>query len=122
MFVAFLSCPRCGAEHDHTKPHNVCDCGSPLLVEYDMTAVARAADADIIAARAPTMWRYEEFLPVPDPDDVVSLDEGFTPLVDASALGEAIGIENLLIKDESPNPTGTFKARGASCGISMCAS
>jgi threonine synthase len=86
-----------------------------------MTQIARAADPDQVATRAPTMWRYHEFLPLDDPEDAVSLDEGFTPLVFAGALGELAGVPNLLIKDESPNPTGTFKARGASCGISMCA-
>jgi threonine synthase len=119
VFVSYLSCPRCDAEHDANLLHNVCDCGSPLLVEYDNSAILSEADADEIATRAPTMWRYREFLPVVNEEDIVSLDEGFTPLVNASALGEQIGVPDLLIKDESPNPTGTFKARGASCGMSM---
>jgi threonine synthase len=65
------------------------------------------------------MWRYREFLPVGDPADVVSLGEGGTPLLRPSALGARIGIPGLLVKDDGLNPTGTFKARGASCGISM---
>ena len=74
---------------------------------------------DALAARPPGMWRYRELLPVDDTDSVVSLGEGGTPLLRPAALGARIGIPGLLVKDDGLNPTGTFKARGASCGISM---
>lgn len=119
--VAHLECPRCFETFDASKPQNVCEaCEGPLLVAYDMRALMAEADADEIATREPTMWRYREFLPVQDEENIVSLGEGFTPLIDAGALGEPVGLPNLIIKDEGLNPTGSFKARGASCGISRC--
>ncbi len=119
--VTHLSCPRCDASYDANVPANVCtECGSPLLVEYDIGAVSRLADPDEIAEREPTMWRYLEFLPIDTEENIISLGEGFTPLIDAGWLGEQIGVPELIIKDEGLNPTGSFKARGASCGISRC--
>jgi threonine synthase len=118
-FVTDLTCPRCGRRHEARAPRNLCDCGGPLLVEYDLDAVGAATTKDTVAARAPGMWRYRELLPVDDVDAAVSLGEGGTPLLRPFALGSRIGIPALLVKDEGLNPTGTFKARGASCGISM---
>ena len=112
-FVTHLECPRCDLQYDHTKPQNLCECGAPLLVEYDLDAIARHADKDEIASRAPTMWRYSEFLPADEPDEAVTLGEGMTPLLEI----EGLGIEQLFVKDEGLNPTGSFKARGASCGV-----
>jgi threonine synthase len=65
------------------------------------------------------MWRYREVMPVESDENVVSLGEGWTPLFDAPALGRAAGVENLLIKDVSLNPTQSFKARGMSAAVSM---
>jgi threonine synthase len=65
------------------------------------------------------MWRYADLLPVADPARAVSLGEGLTPLLPAGELGRSIGLPGLMVKDEGPNPTGTFKARGASCGVTM---
>jgi threonine synthase len=64
------------------------------------------------------MWRYREVLPLDRPEAAISLGEGFTPLVPASELGRSIGLPSLMVKDEGRNPTGTFKARGAACGVS----
>ena len=100
-------------------PQNLCDCGRPLLVEYDLEAVGAAATKEAVAARPFDMWRYRELLPVEDSADVVSLGEGGTPLLRPGALGSRIGLPRLHVKDDGLNPTGTFKARGASCGISM---
>jgi threonine synthase len=118
-FVTYLTCPHCGRRHEARVPQNVCSCGSPLLVEYDLEAVGAGATKEAIAARGSGMWRYRELLPVERETDVVSLGEGGTPLLHPSALGARLRIPELLVKDEGPNPTGTFKARGASCGISM---
>jgi threonine synthase len=118
-FVTYLSCPRCGERHDAGEPHNVCICGSPLLVEYDLDRAGATSSKADLAARSPTMWRYRELLPVPPGDEVVSMGEGFTPLLPAHRLGKATGLPELWVKDEGLNPTGTFKARGASCGMSM---
>jgi threonine synthase len=118
-FVSHLSCPRCGERHDAAHPHNVCTCGSPLLVEYDLGRVGGTLTKEDLAARSTTMWRYRELLPVPGQDGVISLGEGFTPLLPVPQLGDAVGLPHLWVKDEGLNPTGTFKARGASCGVSM---
>lgn len=118
-FVSHLSCPRCGDRHDAGKLHNVCTCGSPLLVEYDLDPVRGALVKDGLARREPTMWRYRELLPVPEGAEIVTLGEGLTPLVPVPRLGETVGIPDLWVKDEGLNPTGTFKARGAACGITM---
>ena len=118
-FVSHLSCPRCGERHDPSEPHNVCTCGSPLVVEYDLDRVGAAVHREDLAGRDPTMWRYRELLPAPGGAEVVSLGEGFTPLLPAHRLGSSVGLPGLWVKDDGLNPTGTFKARGASCGISM---
>jgi threonine synthase len=118
-FVTDLTCPRCGRRHEARAPQNLCSCGSPLLVEYDLEAVGGSTTKEAIASRPPDMWRYRELLPVETAADVVSLGEGATPLLRPTALGSRIGLPGLLVKDDGLNPTGTFKARGASCGISM---
>jgi threonine synthase len=118
-FVSHLSCPRCGERHDAGRPHNVCTCGSPLLVEYDLDRVRDTLLKGELESREPTMWRYRELLPVSEQAETVTLGEGFTPLVPVARVGRSLGLPDLWIKDEGLNPTGTFKARGAACGISM---
>lgn len=118
-YVSHLACPRCHRRHEPHVPQNLCPCGSPLLVEYDLEAVDIATTKGAVAARPAGMWRYRELLPIGDDADEVSLGEGGTPLLRPSALASRIGLPNLRIKDDGLNPTGTFKARGASCGISM---
>lgn len=118
-FVLGLSCSRCGARYPSGGIHGTCSCGGPLLVEYDLDAVAASTSPERIRERPPTMWRYRELLPVRERDPVVSLGEGMTPLHRADALAVPIGCTNVLVKDEGANPTGTFKARGAACGVTM---
>lgn len=100
-------------------PQNLCACGCPLLVEYDLEAVGAEASREAVAGRARGMWRFRELLPLGDDADPVSLGEGDTPMLRPAALGSRIGLPELRVKDDGLNPTGTFKARGASCGISM---
>lgn len=116
-FVTGLRCPRCGERHDHRQVHNVCGCGSPLLVDYDLQAVGRAVSPADLASRAPSMWRYGELLPVEDPEAIVTLGEGLTPMLERPSLAARLGLGRVWVKDEGANPTGSFKARGASCGI-----
>ena len=114
-----LECSSCGRSHEVDLPQNVCSaCGKVLFARYDLGAVRRALRREELAAREPTLWRYHELLPVRDPTNVTTLGEGFTPLLPAPRLGEAIGLARLLIKEEGLNPTGSFKARGMAVAVS----
>jgi len=88
----------------------------PLLARYDLNA-ARAWKRESLIGREPNMWRYREMLPLLPGDEPVTLGEGFTPLFHAKRLGESLGLTRLFIKDESLNPTNSFKARGQSAAI-----
>src|SRR3989441_10469140 len=117
--VTHLECGRCGRQFGPGKVYNLCDCGSPLLVRYDLGQAARTLSREGMARRPVTLWRYREVLPVARESSVVSLGEGFTPLLHARRLGEKLGLPNLYLKDESANPTGSFKARGLAVAVSM---
>jgi len=107
----------CGAPTlDPRGRHHLCACGAPLLARYDL-ASARAWDRDSLRGREPNMWRYRELMPVFADETPVSLGEGFTPLFHATRLGARLGMDRLSIKDESLNPTNSFKARGQSAAI-----
>lgn len=119
-FVSHLACSSCEATYPAERIHHLCTaCGSPLLVEYDLDRVGQAVKPHHLLERPATMWRYRELLPVTV--HPVSLGEGFTPLLPVPVLGERFGLPHLWMKDDGGNPTGTFKARGASAGISMAA-
>ena len=113
-----LVCPKCGDRSSPDVPRNLCSCGSPLLVEYDLAAIGRAFRKEMLAGREATMWRYWELLPVRERANLVSLGEGWTPIMPLARLGRELGLSGLLLKDEGLNPTGTFKARGAAAGVS----
>ena len=89
----------------------------PLLVRYHLDRVAAAWDKRSLADRPPTMWRYAEMMPLLDDGDPVTLGEGFTPLFHATSLGRQLGLSSLYVKDESLNPTNSFKARGLSAAV-----
>ncbi len=117
-YVDHLYCPKCSKKYDAMKVNNLCTCGSPLWAKYDIEGLKEKASKSEIKHRVGNMWRYHEFLPVASPENVVTLGEGFTPMIKAEQLGAEIGLDNLYIKNEGLNPTGTFKARGSSAGIS----
>jgi threonine synthase len=117
-FVTFLECPKCGQHLTADVPRNLCSCGSPLLVRYDLPAVKQAISKERVASRPRGLWRFHELLPGADPDCRVELGEGDTPLMRLPRLSQALGLERVLLKDEGLNPTGTFKARGAAMGVS----
>lgn len=119
--LAVLECSSTGAQYDPAAPQNLSSAGSTLFARYDLDAVRAAVTPDDIARRPANLWRYHELLPVQDADHVHGFDEGMTPLVDAPELGRRLGIPRLKIKDESPLPTGTFKARGAAVGVARAA-
>jgi threonine synthase len=117
-YFSHLECSRpCGAgPFDPRERHHLCACGAPLVARYDLHA-ARAWTRDSLRDREPTMWRYRELLPLFDGESPVTLGEGFTPLFHAERLGRSIGLARLYIKDESLNPTNSFKARGQSTAV-----
>ena len=117
-YFSHLECSvPCGAPPlDPRGRHHLCACGAPLFARYDL-GKARAWRRDALTGREPTMWRYRELLPLFDGEEPVTLGEGFTPLIHARSLGAALGLDRLYIKDESLNPTNSFKARGQSAAV-----
>ncbi len=116
--LSHLECALCGQEYDPEDLWNLCpECGKPLLCRYDLEG-ARAVSPVVLIGREPTMWRYRELLPLRDDRYKLTLGEGWTPLVHATRLGAEVGFGELYIKDESLNPTGSFKARGLGMAIS----
>jgi threonine synthase len=116
-YVTNLECAKCGATADATRLAGLCPIdGGPYLVRYDLDRL-RSVPRSMLAGRQASMWRYRELLPMDDPDNIVSLGEGNTPIVEPFTLRESLGLHRLFIKDEGLLPTGTFKARGAAVGV-----
>jgi len=118
MYVSHLKCPKCGGTYASEELNQLCTCGAPLLVEYDLQQIGRVFNKAMLKERRPDLWRYQELLPVKDAANIVSLGEGMTPLLHLKRLGREIGLPQLYLKDEGIIPTGTFKARGAAVGVS----
>lgn len=117
-YFTHLECSvPCGAgPYDPSRIHHLCSCGAPLLARYDLSQ-AQAWSTKTLADREPTMWRYREMMPLLGAEQPVTLGEGFTPLIHATRLGRAVGLNAVHIKDESLNPTNSFKARGLSAAV-----
>jgi threonine synthase len=121
-FFTHLACSvPCGAgPFDPRQSQHLCVCGAPLLAQYNLEA-ARRWSRSTLADREPSMWRYRELMPLFESgsglEAPVSLGEGWTPLIHAERLGRSLGLERLFIKDESLNPTNSFKARGLSAAV-----
>jgi len=116
----FVTHLECGMHHDRYEAdqlHGLSQAGKPLLVKYDLEALARSVSKTDLAARPATLWRYREFLPVRKSENIVSLGEIHTPLIPAPQLQGGSG--SLWIKDEGRLPTGSFKARGLCMAVSM---
>jgi threonine synthase len=121
-YFTHLECSvPCGqGPYDPGVEQHLCTCGAPLLARYDLAA-ARAWRRDSLSGREPTMWRYRELMPLAPGERPLTLGEGWTPLVHARRLGAALGLERLFVKDESLNPTNSFKARGLSAAVTRAA-
>ncbi len=117
-YVSHLECPKCHEVYPEHEVQQLCACGAPLLVRYDLEKVKTTLHKEDLVTRENSLWRYHELLPVKQEEDVVSLGEGMTPFVQMKKLGENMNIPNLYIKDEGIIPTGSFKTRGASVGVS----
>ena len=121
MNVTHLECANCHKNYEANKLHNLCvECGKPLLVRYDLEKAGQTLTKDSLRTREATLWRYREVLPVVNAENIVCLGEGFTPLLRTDKLAATLRIKlNLYIKDESVNPTQSFKARGMTAAVSM---
>jgi threonine synthase len=121
MKVTHLECALCHLHHEARTLQNLCvECGKPLLVRYDLEKAAQTLTRESLKNRQPNLWRYAEVLPVENAENVVSFGEGFTPLLKTERLAATLPTKlNLFIKDESVNPTQSFKARGMSAAVSM---
>jgi threonine synthase len=120
--LTHLECTYCGERFDADQLNTVCPaCGKVLYARYDLEKARYTLTPESLSRRRWDMWRYQEVLPVRDPSRIVSLGEGMTPLIPARRAGTAVGVPNLLLKDEGKNPTGSFKARGLGCAISRAA-
>src|SRR5438874_3660308 len=121
MFLTHLTCTSCGLRHEWKHLQNLCSaCQKPLAATYDLEKIRRALTPEFLTSRREkSLWRFRELLPLPANTEPISLGEGGTPLLRAKRFGEKSGMENLWIKDESQNPTQTFKARGMSVAVSM---
>ena len=117
--LTHLECSKCGERHDADQVQTVCKkCGKPLFARYDLERAKETLTKRELVGRVSSMWRYREILPVRRSENVVTLGEGWTPLIPTRRLGESLGLKNLLVKDEGIIPTGSFKARGLSAAIS----
>ncbi|NIM48210.1 MAG: threonine synthase [Gemmatimonadales bacterium] len=111
-----LECSSCSATRDAQGLATVCpDCGAPWLVRYATYPGPEVKHA--LATRPWTMWRYREWMPIRDGEEPVTMGEGCTPLVPVPHLAREVGLRHLWVKDESQNPTGSFKARGLSAAV-----
>ncbi len=118
-YLSHLECGLCAERLDADRLWNLCPkCGKPLLVRYDLDAARRALKPADLIGREPTMWRYRELFPLRDDAFKLCLGEGFTPLFRAARLESEVGNGPLYVKDESLNPTGSFKARGLAVAVS----
>lgn len=118
-YLIHLECSGCGRTFSHTEIHTFCpDCQSPLLSIYDLDQAKQHVDREQISRRKKGMWRWSELLPVLKAENQIFLGEGDTPLLSLPHLEAELGLSHLYVKDESSNPTGSFKARGLAAAIS----
>ena len=117
-FAREIVCTRCQQRFELSQLLNLCSCGSPLLVRYDLEKAKTLFDKSSLACRVASLWRYRELLPLQDDANCVSLGEGYTPLLEAKNLSAELGVQQIWIKDEAQNPTGSFKDRGLSLALS----
>ena len=118
-FITDLECSKCHKEYSHQQIQTFCpDCKVTLLPRYNLAAIKQSTNRDEISRRKKGMWRWHELLPVIEEKNQVFLGEGDTPLLSLPRLEEELGLSHLYVKDESMNPTGSFKARGLAAAVS----
>ena len=117
--MTHLKCSLTGEKFDADRPNRINPkTGKPLLAQYDLDLASRTLTKNSLIERPENMWRYREVLPIRDKKNIISLGEGYTPLLRSEHLGDYLGMKDLWIKDEGVNPTGSFKARGLATAVS----
>jgi len=116
--VIDIYCSKCDKRYAISEILTLCECGGPLLIDYDYEKASKLINPDLVRSRESTMWRYRELLPVLDEENIVTLGEGGTPLLKSDRIAKELGMSNLYFKDECGNATGSFKARGLGMAIS----
>jgi threonine synthase len=118
-YLKHLECTYCGLIHSAHEPNRLCiSCGKVLYPRYDIEKARLEVSKESFKERDSNMWRYFEMMPILNPQNVVTLGEGFTPILPAYRLSEALECQDIVIKDEGVNPTASFKARGLSAAVS----
>ena len=118
-FLTHLECTYCGKVFSSEEPHRLCDdCGKVLYPRYDISSARKSLKKEDLLYRSSNMWRYFEMMPIINESNIITLGEGFTPIFKTGRLGERIGADHVLVKDEGINPTASFKARGLSAAVS----
>lgn len=117
----WFTCTRCGASSPFKLKADRCRCGGTLTVEYDLEWVKHQLTKESLKERPATMWRYAELLPVEKREYIVSLGEGWTPLIRMTRAEQEMPVGRLWMKREEQNPTGSFKSRGFSAALSIAA-
>lgn len=118
-YLIDLNCPQCEQKYSPSIQQTYCtDCQSPILARYNLASARGELDRHEIGSRPSGMWRWFELLPVWDKDQVSSLGEGDTPLIQLKRVAQNKSFDQIWVKDESLNPTASFKARGLSAAVS----
>ncbi len=121
MNVTHLECAYCAKPYEPNQILNLCTvCQKPLSAKYDLARAAKTLTKESLKTRGSSLWRYREVLPVVSDENIISLGEGWTPLLEANNLASTLPVKlDLFIKDESNNPTQSFKSRGMTAAVSM---
>ena len=118
-YLDHLECTQCGKDFPHQELQKISPCcGKVLYARYDLGRISKEVDRNIYDGRRGDMWRFSELLPVLNPENILTLGEGGTPLLEVGNLANKLGLKSLFIKEEGLNPTGTFKARGIAAAVS----
>ena len=115
-YYSHLECHQCGEKYDKTIVHSYCKkCTQPLIAKYSLHP---GITKEIIRKERSDMWRYADLLPIEDESNIVTLGEGWTPMLELKKTAAASGVSVLHMKEEGLNPTGSFKARGIGMAVS----
>ncbi len=117
-FFSHIRCSSCEREYGRDELLNLCACGSPLLACYDLEKAAEHFPRSAIESRENSLWRYAPMLPVLDSRFRLNLGEGWTPIINPERWNRELDLPHLRVKDESANPTLSFKARGLTMAVS----